>query len=75
MVFVMKVEKVLLEFYVDIGGLDFQIQEIKEVVELLLIYLELYEDIGIKFFKGVILYGEFGIGKIFFVKVNMFGKG
>ncbi|GKC91100.1 hypothetical protein Tco_1151749, partial [Tanacetum coccineum] len=48
MVFVMKVEKVPLESYADIGGLDAQIQEIKEVVELSLTHPKLYEDIGIK---------------------------
>ncbi|KAG6479684.1 hypothetical protein ZIOFF_063152 [Zingiber officinale] len=54
---VMKVEKAPLEFYVDIGGLDAQIQEIKEAVELPLTHPELYEDIGNRPPKGVILYG------------------
>lgn len=40
-----------------------------EFVELLLFYLELYEEMGIKFFKGVIFYGVFGIGKMLLVKV------
>ncbi|CAA6672210.1 unnamed protein product [Spirodela intermedia] len=48
MVSVMKVEKAPLESYADIGGLDSQIQEIKEAVELPLTHPELYEDIGIK---------------------------
>ena len=48
MVSVMKVEKAPLESYADIGGLDTQIQEIKEAVELPLTHPELYEDIGIK---------------------------
>ena len=60
MVSVMKVEKAPLESYVDIGGLEDQIQEIKEAVELPLAHPELYEDIGIKPPKGVILYGEPG---------------
>nr|GMD64213.1 26S proteasome regulatory subunit 4 homolog A [Ipomoea batatas] len=60
MVSVMKVEKAPLESYADIGGLDAQIQEIKEAVELPLTHPELYEDIGIKPPKGVILYGEPG---------------
>ncbi|KAF2284485.1 hypothetical protein GH714_025648 [Hevea brasiliensis] len=46
MVSVMKVEKAPLESYADIGGLDAQIQEIKEAVELPLTHPELYEDIG-----------------------------
>ena len=48
MVSVMKVEKAPLESYADVGGLDSQIQEIKEAVELPLTRPELYEDIGIK---------------------------
>ena len=48
MVSVMKVEKAPLESYADVGGLEPQIQEIKEAVELPLTHPELYEDIGIK---------------------------
>ena len=43
-----QVEKAPLETYADVGGLDQQIQEIKEAVELPLTHPELYEDIGIK---------------------------
>ncbi|CAM6032502.1 unnamed protein product [Sphagnum compactum] len=67
MVSVMKVEKAPLESYADIGGLDAQIQEI-EAVELPLTHPELYEDIGIKPPKGVILYGEAGTGKTLLAK-------
>lgn len=42
------------------GGLDTQIQEIKESVELPLTHPEYYEEMGIKPPKGVILYGEPG---------------
>ena len=69
MVSVMKVEKAPLESYADIGGLDDHIQEIKEAVELPLTHPELYEDIGIKPPKGVILYGEPGTGKTLLAKV------
>jgi 26S proteasome regulatory subunit T2 len=48
MVSVMKVEKAPLESYADVGGLELQITEIKEAVELPLTHPELYEDIGIK---------------------------
>jgi ATP-dependent 26S proteasome regulatory subunit len=48
LVSVMKVEKAPLESYQDIGGLETQIQEIKEAVELPLTHPELYEEIGIK---------------------------
>lgn len=72
MVSVMKVEKAPLESYADIGGLDAQIQEIKEAVELPLTHPELYEDIGIKPPKGVILYGEPGTGKTLLAKVRIY---
>jgi 26S proteasome regulatory subunit T2 len=68
MVSVMKVEKAPLESYADIGGLDDQIREIKEAVELPLTNPELYEDIGIRPPKGVILYGQPGTGKTLLAK-------
>merc|ERR1719248_507269 len=68
MVSVMKVDKAPLESYADIGGLETQIMEIKEAVELPLSHPELYEDIGIKPPKGVILYGEPGTGKTLLAK-------
>lgn len=68
MVSVMKVEKAPTETYADVGGLTEQIQEIKEAVELPLTHPELYEEIGIKPPKGVILYGEPGTGKTLLAK-------
>jgi len=68
MVSVMKVEKAPLESYADVGGLESQVQEIKEAVELPLTHPELYEEIGIKPPKGVILYGEPGTGKTLLAK-------
>jgi len=68
MVSVMKVEKAPQESYADIGGLYDQIQEIKEAVELPLTHPELYEEIGIRPPKGVILYGEPGTGKTLLAK-------
>jgi len=65
---VMKVDKAPLETYADIGGLDRQIQEIKESVELPLTHPELYEEVGIKPPKGVILYGPPGTGKTLLAK-------
>lgn len=64
LVSVMKVEKAPLESYADIGGLEKQIQEIKEAVELPLTHPELYSEVGIHPPKGVILYGEPGTGKV-----------
>ena len=63
MVSVMKLDKAPTESYADIGGLEQQIQEIKEAVELPLTRPELYEEMGIKPPKGVILYGVPGTGK------------
>mmetsp|Transcript_6627 Transcript_6627/g.15186 ORF Transcript_6627/g.15186 Transcript_6627/m.15186 type:complete len:441 (-) Transcript_6627:176-1498(-) len=68
LVSVMKVDKAPLETYADIGGLEPQIQEIKEAVELPMTHPELYEDIGIKPPKGVILYGPPGTGKTLLAK-------
>ncbi|KAM0682081.1 ATPase of 26S proteasome regulatory subunit 4 [Mitosporidium daphniae] len=68
MVSVMKLEKAPLETYADIGGLDSQIQEIKEAVELPLTHPELYEEMGIRPPKGVILYGPPGTGKTLLAK-------
>eukprot|EP00914_Ancora_sagittata_P032821 GHVO01066230.1.p1 GENE.GHVO01066230.1~~GHVO01066230.1.p1 ORF type:complete len:458 (+),score=108.41 GHVO01066230.1:32-1375(+) len=68
LVSVMKIDKAPLESYGDIGGLDAQIQEIKEAVELPLTHPELYDDIGIKPPKGVILYGPPGTGKTLLAK-------
>ena len=65
---VMKVDKAPTETYGDVGGLDTQIREIKEAVELPLTHPELYEEIGIKPPKGVILYGEPGTGKTLLAK-------
>lgn len=65
---VMKVDKAPTESYADIGGLDKQIQEVKESVELPLTHPELYEDIGIKPPKGVIFYGPPGTGKTLLAK-------
>lgn len=68
MVNVMKLEKAPSETYADIGGLDQQIQEIKEAVELPLTHPEFYEEMGIKPPKGVILYGAPGTGKTLLAK-------
>lgn len=65
---VMKVDKAPTETYGDVGGLESQIREIKEAVELPLTHPEMYEEVGIKPPKGVILYGEPGTGKTLLAK-------
>ncbi|KAJ4302013.1 ATPase of 26S proteasome regulatory subunit 4 [Collariella sp. IMI 366227] len=65
---VMKLDKAPTESYADIGGLEQQIQEVRESVELPLLHPELYEEMGIKAPKGVILYGAPGTGKTLLAK-------
>lgn len=48
LVLLTQVEKAPLESYADVGGLEQQVIEIKEAVELPLTHPELYQDIGIK---------------------------
>lgn len=52
----------------DVGGLDQQIKEIKEVVELPLLKPELFKQIGIDAPKGVLLHGPPGTGKTMLAK-------
>ncbi|WP_297508062.1 proteasome-activating nucleotidase [Thermococcus sp.] len=54
--------------YNDIGGLDRQIQELREAVELPLKHPELFERIGIEPPKGILLYGPPGCGKTLMAK-------
>jgi transitional endoplasmic reticulum ATPase len=49
--------------YEDIGGLDREIQRIREMIELPLRYPEVFERLGIEAPKGVLLYGPPGTGK------------
>lgn len=59
----MMVEKVPESTYDMVGGLDQQIKEIKEVIELPVRHPELFESLGIAQPKGVLLYGPPGTGK------------
>ncbi len=54
--------------YNNIGGLEEQINEIRETVELPLLKPELFEKVGIQPPKGVLLYGPPGTGKTLLAK-------
>jgi len=59
----MKVEKTPDSTYEMVGGVDQQIKEIKEVIELPIKHPEIFEALGIAQPKGVLLYGPPGTGK------------
>lgn len=63
LVSLMMVEKIPDSTYNMIGGLDEQIKEIQEVIELPIKHPELFENLGIAQPKGVLLYGPPGTGK------------
>jgi proteasome regulatory subunit len=52
----------------EIGGLDEQIREIQEVIELPLKKPKLFEKVGIQPPKGILLYGDPGTGKTLLAK-------
>jgi proteasome regulatory subunit len=54
--------------YEDIGGLDNQIQEVREIIELPLKKPELFKKVGIDPPKGVLFYGLPGTGKTMLAK-------
>ncbi|WP_010478376.1 proteasome-activating nucleotidase [Thermococcus zilligii] len=54
--------------YNDIGGLEKQLQELREAVELPLKHPDLFEKVGIEPPKGVLLYGPPGCGKTLMAK-------
>jgi len=59
----MRVEKTPDSTYEMVGGVDKQIKEIKEVIELPIKHPEIFEALGISQPKGVLLYGPPGTGK------------
>lgn len=63
LVSLMMVEKIPDSTYEMVGGLEKQIKEIKEVIELPVKHPELFESLGIPQPKGILLYGPPGTGK------------
>jgi 26S proteasome regulatory subunit T6 len=63
LVSLMRVEKVPDSTYETLGGLEKQVKEIKEVIELPIKHPEIFESLGISQPKGVLLYGPPGTGK------------
>merc|ERR1712203_1042499 len=59
----MRVEKTPDSTYEMVGGVDKQVKEIKEVIELPIKHPEIFESLGIAQPKGVLLYGPPGTGK------------
>ncbi|HWR45889.1 CDC48 family AAA ATPase [Sporomusa sp.] len=49
--------------YEDVGGLDKELQRVREMVELPLKYPEIFRQLGVDAPKGVLLYGPPGTGK------------
>lgn len=71
LVSLMKVEAVPDSTYDMIGGLEKQVMEIKEVIELPIKHPELFESLGVAQPKGVLLYGPPGTYKKCFVYLLM----
>lgn len=54
--------------YDDIGGLKYQVVEIRETIELPILHPEIFKEIGIDPPKGILLYGPPGTGKTLLAK-------
>ncbi|MEE9417421.1 MAG: proteasome ATPase [Acidimicrobiales bacterium] len=68
-----EVEELVLEevpdiTYADVGGLDSQIEQITDAVELPFLHKDLYEEYDLPAPKGVLLYGPPGCGKTLIAK-------
>ena len=68
-VFKMSIENPGNVTFADVGGLNEQVREIREVIELPLKNPELFKRVGVKAPKGVLLYGPPGTGKTLLAKI------
>jgi len=65
---VMQVEESPQVAYEDVGGLDEQIRDVREAVEIPLEQSEMFDEVGIEPPSGVLLYGPPGTGKTMMAK-------
>jgi 26S proteasome regulatory subunit T6 len=75
LVTLMKVENIPLSKYEMIGGLDYQIEQIKEVIELPIKFPEIFESLGVAQPKGVLLHGPPGTGKTLLARAVAYHSG
>lgn len=59
----MEIDERPTEEYTDIGGLDKQIEELREAIVLPITHKEKFENIGIRPPKGCLMHGPPGVGK------------
>lgn len=59
----MEIDEKPTEEYTDIGGLDKQIEELREAIVLPITHKEKFENIGIRPPKGLLMHGPPGVGK------------
>jgi|Transcript_93501 26S proteasome regulatory subunit T6 len=75
LVSLMKIENIPLSKYEMIGGLDYQIEQLKEVIELPVKFPEIFESLGVMQPKGVLLHGPPGTGKTLLARAVAFHSG
>jgi len=75
LVSLMKVENIPLSNYEMIGGLNFQIEQIKEVIELPIKFPEIFDSLGVTQPKGVLLHGPPGTGKTLLARAVAYHAG
>ena len=59
----MEIDEKPTDEYTDIGGLEKQIEELREAIVLPITHKDLFDSVGIRPPKGVLLYGPPGTGK------------